>query len=92
MEFAEYQDKGNHRLMPLNSLGKMAMLYRDDQFQERLESFNIETEKEGKDGKKLVRATDLAVISDGYFSDDPLFFYAITSNLIAINNRTQKKS
>ena len=39
----------------------------------------------------MAKAIDMCVIPDPYSSDDPLFFQAITPNLIASYNRAQKK-
>ena len=91
VQFAEYKGNEDHRLMPLNDQGKFAMLYRDDQFQQRLESFDAVAETEDKDGQKLLSAIDMSVIPDAYSSNDPLFYQAITPNLIAMFNRASKK-
>ena len=75
--------------MPLNDQGKYAMLYRDAQHQQRLESIEIDTEKLYSDRKEPVVATDMAIIPDAYSSDDPLIVKPITPHLISIYNRTQ---
>ena len=68
------------------------MLYRDIHCQERLESFEIDTDKLDREVKEPVLANDMAIIPDAYSSDEPLIVKSITPNLIAIYNRTQKRT
>ena len=64
--------------MPLNNQGKCAMLYRDAQLQQRLESIEIDTDKLDSDRKEPIVATDMVRIPDAYSSDDPLIVKPIT--------------
>ena len=89
VEFASLESGQWHRIMPLDSQGRCAILYQDKKMQYRLEQFDTDTERQSKGQEESQRATDMGVIPDSYFDDHPFIAQPITQNLVALHDIPQ---